>query len=630
MQQIRKSAWSRFLAQLLTVALLTPYLFLSVGEAEAQMGRSVTAVVVLPIADQSGHSSDLIVREATAAVALALEDTREFLVSSSADIEREMSSLGMRFPLGTAEQLRLGKWMRVDKVLTGTVTAASVDAKTGRARVDIQIKMLDVEIGEYLDGAIESITTSAVPGWTGEASQVLNEALRNAAESAVSKMLGSRVQSGTVELVDDRGNININLGFDDGIVDGSDLLVIRPTWQPDLEELIGRRVGVISITNAQAKMSIAKRKEGGTPRTGDKIYRIYKPIELAMREARGKKMKNTGKMTAGILLLAGLLGIARGSHTSSPSSMTGGLTQARPGAQPFVRLTLYTGHSAGEPTHGWLFFRAANNPDFPAVPQFLIDAIPGKRLNFYSDDPFEARVVENFSIEFQYFGIGRDLEDGDVEVSYNKMPLTRGTSYYYRVCRVTDPQFPPGTNPPIGTAQAIEPTTPEINPSPDWSIISRPSPSYGPITFFTPPIQSLPTDGAANLTAQDITFSWQPSTGANEYIVQVFPGNDPDGIRSPILQSAPTRSTGATIMSSTIRGPFQSGQQYWWRVGARRTGDVSMPLNQLTGQAGWLFSDMRSFNVADGPPPPPGTSDTVNRPVPSHRGLWGTGRGSQR
>jgi hypothetical protein len=634
MQQLRTSWVGKRLAWWMIVALLAPYLTAGTVPALAQGGiKSVTTVAVVPFTDLTRSNTDMGSREMTAAVALALEDSREFVVTSTSDLEREMKALGLRAPLSSAQQIRLGQRLRVDKVLEGELVSLSIDSRTGSGRAEVRIRLLDVGVGEYLDGAVGSVVTRPIPGWTGDSGRVLHEVVRSAAEEAISKMLGSRVRRGSVDLVDDLGNINISLGMDDGVTVGTDFLVMRPVWQPDLEEVIFRRVGIIRVSTADSSLSIAASLQGSMPSTGDRIYRIYKPVAVAAKEAKSKSMKKGGQLVAGMLLLLGLVSIGTGSTTSSASSLTASLSQVRPGADPVVRLTIATGNTAREKTHGYLIFRAANNPDFPAIASYLIDAVPGRSLTYYSDEPFTMRVVEDFEINFQYRSEEGDIEDGSVTVSYNDLPLVRGNRYYYKVSRITDPLYPPGTNPPIGTAQMgtrqLEPIEdPEIDADPDNRVISLASPAAGPITFYVPPTLSSPTANATNQPTTNVSFTWTPVTGANEYIVQVFPGSDPDGVRSPIFQSLPMRETGGAVMSTTIAGPFSASDEYWWRVGARQTSDPRHPVNQMTGLSGWLYSSMRRFTTAPTPPPPPGTA-TV-QPLPSRdRGPWGTGRRSR-
>lgn len=628
MQQLRRSTVSRAISVLLVAALLTPQCLVYLSGVSAQPGQNVPAVAVIPFQDMTGMGTPALMREATAAAALALEDSKEYVVTSTADLDREMLALRLQAPLSLAQQVRIGERLHVEKVLVGTLDALGVDCATGRAHVQLRLQLLDVAIGEYLDGAAVDTWTKAIPGFNGDVAQVTHEALREAAEAGINKMLSSTVRRGTVELVDDQGNININLGTNDGLEVGSELLVVRPTWQPDVEQVVMRRVGTIRVADVEANMATANTTEGGVPTTGDRIYRIYKPVSVLQAEAKSRKIKNTGRLIAGLLLLVGIVSVATGPTTTTPSGINScRLVQQAPGANPAVRLEFRTPSTARDATHGFLIFRAANNPDFPAVARYLIDMIPGF-TTVYSDDPFENSVTQDAEVTFQFVdntgGSQGALTDGSVTATFIHPAQVPGNRYFYRLRRISDPLAAPGSNPPIGSAQAG--VVPIITPTPDWSIITEPSNACGPVTFFTVPIQSTPANGATNLPTSNITFSWQATTGANEYIVEVFPSTDPDGLNSPILQSAVIRSTGSTVLSTVISGPFNSSATYYWRVGARQSADPEKPLNAQTNREGWLYSAIRSFTTTTSPPPPPGSSTAQPRPVPArHGGWWGGG-----
>ncbi|MEI6501552.1 MAG: fibronectin type III domain-containing protein, partial [Armatimonadota bacterium] len=625
MQQLRKSTVSRAISVLLAAALLIPQCLVYVSGAAAQQGQNVPAVTVVPFQDLTGKASVALLREATAASALALEDSKEYLVTSIADLDRELAALRLAPPLSQAQQARLGERLHVEKVLMGSVAGLAVDARTGRAHVELHLMMLDVSIGEYLDGGAVAIDTNAIPGFNGDVSQVTHEALRAAAEAAVSKMLSSSVRRGAVELVDDQGNINVNLGTSDGIEVGTELLVMRPTWQPDVEQVIMRRVGIIRVSEIESNLSVARATEGSIPTSGDRIYRLYKPYSVVQAEQRSQKIKNSGKMIAGLLLLLGLAAMVNGPTTTTPSGVSScQLVQGASGQSPFVQIKFRTGSTGSSKTHGFLVFRSSNNPDFPAVAQYLVEMIQGF-ATAYTDDPARNDTTTGMTVPFQYLDTTTStgaLTAGNVTATFIHPSMVEGTRYFYRVRRISDPLANPGSNPPIGTAQTVIPI---ITPTPDWRVITEASNSAGPVTFFTVPLLSAPTSGQSNLLTTGVTFSWQTVTGANEYIVEVFPSTDPTGQQSPVLQSAVQRSTGTTIMSTTLNGPFSASTSYYWRVGARQSADPSKP--QSGNKTGWLYSEIRTFSTSTTPPPPPGSSTTAqSRKMPVRQGgFWGAG-----
>ncbi len=495
MQQLRRNSVSRGVTYLLVVVMLAPQsLFLMPAHAQTA-GQNVPAVAVIPFQDATGKAGAALMREATAAAALALEDSKEYVVISTTDLEREMTALHLTPPLSIAQQARLGERLHADKVLIGSLANLAVDSASGRARAELHLMLLDVPIVEYLDGAVSQIETRAIPGFAGDVAAVTHEALREVAEDAVTKMLSSTVRRGTVELVDDQGNVNINLGTDDGLQVGSELLVMRPTWQPDVEQVIMRRVGVIRLMDVESDMSVARKAEGSLPTTGDRLYRIYKPVSAQQVVARQKKIKSGVQLVAAGLLLLGLVAVATGPTSASASRITAaGLAQESPGEDPVVRLDLATNNTASDKTKGWLVFRAGA-PGFAPVAAYLVDAIPGQRLRNWADEPWEYRVIEDMEITFQYLQEG-EVEDGSVTVSFNDRPLERGSRYYYQVRRIIEPLARPGENPPIEGAQ-VEETDPQIETDPDDRVLSDATEVAGPVTFFTPPQLSAPENGSS-------------------------------------------------------------------------------------------------------------------------------------
>ena len=164
MQYIRRNAMMRKLVYFLIAAIILPC-GMSFGQrtVSSGVGRSVTSCVVLPFANATGHDDPVLPEKAAAAVALSLEGSREFLVTSTLDLNREMAALGIQSPVSKLEQMRLGEALRVEKVLTGTIGELSVNKGTGQARCSIEIKMLDVGVQDFLDGAVATTPCAQQP-----------------------------------------------------------------------------------------------------------------------------------------------------------------------------------------------------------------------------------------------------------------------------------------------------------------------------------------------------------------------------------------------------------------------------------------------------------------------------------
>ena len=633
MQQLRRNHVSRVVSYVLIAALLATQGLICLP-AQAQVGQNVPAVTVVPFQDETGQAGPANMREATAAAALSLEDSREYVVTSTTDLDRELQALRMQPPLSTPEQIRLGQRLHADKVLVGRLAALQVDSKSGRARVELHLMLLDVGIGEYLDGAISSIETKAIPGFNGDVTSVVHEALRQAADAAVTSMLSTTVRRGSVDLVDDLGNININLGSDDGIGVGSDLLVMRPVWQPDVEQVILRRVGVIRVADLESNLSVARVVEGSVPSTGDRVFRIYKPISAQKVEARGRSIKKGLELVAAVGLLFGLFAVATGGTTASPSRLSCALAQDGNGSVPDILLTIDTSQIAEQKTHGWLIYRS-NGSSVSAIPGNLIDVFRGSGdLPFYDDDPAVRNAQTSPSNMTFTFVKGDGEVTATLTATYNHPALVAGSKYYYRVQRFMEPLQNPGANAPIAALQIVPP-----NPNPTLTVtppeaLSDASAPCGQVTYFLPPRQLIPGDYPAidaqsrptDLADPSSNFDWAPTTGANDYIVQLFPATDPDGLGSPIRQSEVVRSTSAANLTKNLSGGSLDGDTYYfWRVGARLSTDPTFPIFKPTGVSAWLYSTMRKFKTVYMPPAQVGG---VTPRVPTgHAGPWGSSRG---
>lgn len=633
-QYMRKNSRCRRLVFVLIVAIVLPYSVSFSQVAPPMRGAKVTSCAVLPFTNRTGHDDPLLPKKASAALTLALEDSEEFLVTSTLDLDRAMKATGVTLPASEAAQARLGVALRIDKILTGTIGELSVNARDGRARCSIEIKMFDVMTQAYLDGAMATATTAPIPGWSGDVTQVINEAMRAAAEMAVTNMFARRVQRGSVDIVTDQGDVNVSLGIGDGVVVGTEMLVMRPTWSADLEKVVFRRVGKIRIGEVLTNMAWARVIDGATPRTGDKIYRLYKGPVRQKKEQRSKSVKKTAQIIAAFGLLLGIYAIGSGSSTATSSHITGNLSQATGGADPTVILQVHSSNTELERTHGYVIYRAANNPYFPLSPITMIDVLQARRLpsDKYSDDPYLTEYIEDFEFTFTYLVEEGEEEDADVEASWNHVAMIPGAKYYYCVRRIIEPLRRAGYNPPIATAQEEEPVEPTLEIDVEGGeALSAASNHFGPITFFTPPQLSSPANGAPNQSVSNVRFTWQVTTGADLYKMELFGPNDPSGRADRYWESSELRAgAGLTVMSTSynVADPaagLTPDTTYYWRVGARTSGDVASPFNRNLNKAGWLYSAMREFHTAVLPPGPLSAGqDDGHKPATRKPGFFGS------
>ena len=342
-------------------------------------------------------------------------------------------------------------------------------------------------------------------------------------------------------------------------------------------------------------------------------------------------MKNMRRRELVVVLLLGALLALSGcgggddqngdAGAGGTTAISSGLSQATSGANPTVLLVTQTSQTALDATHGWVIYRAANNPYFPATPSNIIDVFQGRRLssNTYSDDPYLTQYVEDAGFTYSYLGADGE-EQATVTAAYNHYAMALGTRYYYAIQRIIDPLHRPGYNPPNFTQQALalvspqqaaSPVTPELHVEVDsGQPLSDVSAHFGPVTFFSPPLQSGPYNGAPNQVVTNVRFTWQSSVGADTYNVELFGPSDPQGRSGPYWTSGHIQSGGGSAVMSASYYVADAGagltpaSTYYWRVGTRASGDAAYPSNRDLGKVGWLYSAMRSFTTSATPPAP--------------------------
>lgn len=608
MHRLHGSRTWKYVALYVAATMIVPYAVVSfpaVAEAQAQPVVESASVIVLPIRDTDGSIDSVLSQKATDALALAMEGSGQYSITSKMDLERELAALSLDPPLSIVEQMRLGERLAVDQVATGEITELHINERTGEATIGLSVGLLDVEIGEHLNGANLKTVTKIIPGWQGEESRVINDAVREIAELAVSELLRNRVEVGYVTSVNEFGVATFSLGHDDALQSGMEMMLLRPVWQRDLEQIMMVKVGAYLVDEVGARTSKMTALGEGRARIGDRVYRLYRGPERAEAEKRKSSHQQTITVALGLLALFGVVTVATGpSSDDAPVGVRSFLFQQAPGDEAVIRVSVpERSIPLEDQIFAWLFFRAETQ-NFSLMPDKLVGAVLESRLpnNVWDDGPeFETFEVER---EFTFLTPEGDEEDGSIELLFHHWALQPGHTYFHRVQRVIEPIRRAGSGSPITTGQVVDLDDPEINVDPDEALSEGSTPTSG-VTYFTPPVLQSPESGAQNQSTSSVTFTWNATLGANQYVLQVFPEDDPEGQRSPRYQAEIRQDTGGT-MFYTINDTFASNSRFYWRVGARRTGEP-LPVNRL-GQAGWIFSDIRTFTTAAAPPPPPGTT----------------------
>ncbi len=316
-------------------------------------------------------------------------------------------------------------------------------------------------------------------------------------------------------------------------------------------------------------------------------------------------MRNTC-LPAALIVIAALMAGCSGTD-DGPDTQQGDwayLHQQTLGAAPTIRLHLdQPSVPLEDQIFGWLFYRSANQRYFSLTARYLVDALFEARLpGGYWDDGPSGEALREIDREFRYTSPIGDEETVSVTVAWDDPALRPGVRYYHRVQRIVEPMARAGSGAPI--AQALSPAqTAQIDVDPADALSKGSTPTPG-VTYISPPVLQLPRDGTPDRSTTKLSFEWSAAAGADQYVLQVFPSDDPTGERNPSYQKT-LRRTATGTMRHTFESALEPGTRFYWRVGARKSGEA-LPVNQQLLQRGWVYSSMRGFTTAQAPPPPPG------------------------
>ncbi len=615
---------------IIILILLSACLLAALPAALFAQGRDVATTAVITFRDRSGRQSRLLEEKATDAVVLALADCKEFLVTPAADVERELRALALTPPLSITQAVRLGRRMDVTSVTTGEILQATVNQATGSAAVRLQIQMVDVAAEEVLDGAVAAMTTPSRPGWQGTEADILNEALRQAAEQTVARMLATRVRRGTIEAVVSSGNCEINLGAQDGVKPGMKMVVMRPLYIRDLEKVVLRNIGRVEVAEAQADICYATPHANVAPRTGDLVLRVYEPESQMIKLQAKKRGKDFLIVAVAAALGAAIVSIAAGGNVNSPgAAIISYLNQSGMGATSVIRVQ----YTRPDKANGHLLFRgeyAGFPPDAPYLVEVSAPPNGEETLSFMDDVP-QSIAQQSRTITVAFVDESGEWATETVDVTWTHPALAQGQPYFHRIRRVTKPKLPPGSNPPVATGGnhiAQDPTN-VITQSSQFPMISQPTNLAGPVTYIIPSQLVLPpVSGPPQNPNGPIDFEWAPTLGADDYMLELFPVTDPSGLGQPAYRRTGIRPVGSgniTFSLTPVPGDLAPNSVYFWRVGARNSLEATdRPKGQGIPRVGfgqntirgYVLSEMRSFQTAPSPPPTPLTRKGGKRILP--------------
>lgn len=596
--------------------------------AQPAPGKEITHVVVLPVVDRTvTHAvTPAVLEKATAAVALALEDSGQFTVASTSDLRREIDSLSVRPPFNQDTKLRLAEKLHADRVITGYLEGIQIDSSTGSGTARIEIESLDVAAEAVTGGGVGEGQIKPVPGWVGDSDAIINQVLRDAAEDAVGQMQVHRVRRGFVESIDDQGLIHLNLGVADGLRVGDELVIMRGIWERELEKTELHKIGVMRITQIDADRSGGTSVSGMPPRTGDRAYVLYQPATAMAAIERGHKITRASRVLAAIALGVGIVAVAMGGN---PSGVQGNLSAPGGECEPTstvqtsgllgaVQVDVFQNGNVPDPSqvHGYIIYRGTSQFLDVSNADNIVEVMDQSYPGSWTDDQTDTADIE-FNKSWSYVnGSGSSSSTtASADIVYNHHALIPGNTYYYRVRRIVSPyvvQLPISnsgsgsgtTTASVHPAQVTFATTSQTYTPDETSVLSEPSGPLGPVTVIDPVVPVEPLNGSTTINPQQITFSWNlgtpPSVGnasSARYVLVVYNASN---LNTPIYESTPQVPT-STTMTVNVQDPngtiFTGGTSYVWEVGHYVQGEA-----RAKNTLGLVMSRQFTFTTVNMPP----------------------------
>lgn len=634
-----EAPWMRLCARAVLTGWLLPLLFAlftslgaGIQPASAQDVAGQT-VVVLDFATPNG-TDPLLGRKAADALAVELQRTGEFSVVSRQRLLDEVGKqAGLQPPFNDTAQIRLGQALGASSVFSGEIAAINVvPGQSARAR--IVVRQLDATTGDYINGTqnIESTEQKL----TSVANEILvDEAINKSAFSAVRSLRQTNLPSGNV-LNTTLNEYELSIGTRNGVGLGQRYSVLRDIRNETRGVTERLKIGEVTIRRVEADQSTAVLTGGGLQgvRTGDRVRQIFTasqtPISLSAnsvssnpvsatppnRTAGGGIARSKGaKGLFGLLALAGLglfAGLGGGGSNSSPTA--GQPYESDPtGVRPTAALNFSSGFTGvdkslqGESVVAYLIYRGTSASFSPAVQnlQAVIDARSvrnGQNIPF--SDPLIAtqttlrqKVVitatasttgatglgASVSVNFTNADVtgtdNQNVTQSTATFEFTQRPLEIGTTFYYRIGRITAARVSNNTTATVNLALTQSPTS---------TTTGGYTPLLRPLIVSSVPDPSDTTTFAYNLSNFSVRLNAQPdidqlnsdfnytfrinsnvATGVDIFRVQVSTSsNFSESTTFTSADTAPTtpNSTGDVVLNfgqiqipNTTRNQFSNG-----------------------------------------------------------------------
>lgn len=577
----------RAICILCITALMMPIFTTLTVVSPASAQDAVTELAVIDFTNASQMQNDIYTFMATDAVVVELLRSGRYNIIPSEVVKSKMEEMGLRDKGERASKVilnedayqRIGREIGVQAVLSGEIKAVEFDSKKGQASVRIGVRIMDVESGEWMNGALATgVSNKRIGDTSGKENDLIIEAINDAAAKAVSAMVKYIIPFATVMGNLTYNEVLLNKGKQQGIHDGMEMIVTRRS------EAGGREtVGKIRVTTTSTSDSIAKVIEAPKGvKAEDHAMAVFKlprdtgrGVAAPVTDAK-EKIASKGRTIIGLAVLVGLLAMVGTGKRGGPG---GGAIAMSVGASDIQVVT-----GGGGNLIAW------NTPPMIAdvnIEEYHIWRDSAGNLGGF---PIFAGNLEasplNSSIGNYHHHIIDSITGGDIawvipsadatttETPTNSpasIPVTQpGESHVYSVSCLYRREVPGGTGQTITQYWETLPTI------------------AGRATYLTEPELISPGDwtGTQELALSNITFTFYGVKGATDYVIEV--SSTPDFQRTNtwvnnFTQLTPDEGliisktyTNVLSLSAELSG-VPSGNVLWWRVGAKSSYDTNAP-----------------------------------------------------
>ncbi|MCC2670795.1 MAG: hypothetical protein K0Q72_3266, partial [Armatimonadetes bacterium] len=313
MRTFRSNSRCRWLAWMLMVALVAPYLVLA-KPARAQV--TAPNVYVLDFNNKTKVGGQLLGRLAAAQTSLQLSESDNWFVIPDAQVQRRIQELNLQTPFDRPARVQIANGIDATGAVYGSVLEARVTGQpTPQAYVKLQVVVEDITTGVLINGAVAEGASTPRMGFTGDADILLEEALGKAAFKARESMDRFRLPEGTVLNTTVVGGVDgremealMNIGARQGVRRGMEMIVTRQ------RQLVGR-MKVVAVDADISTGTVLENTQGVRPE--DRVTAIFNFADFGGPKARSGKR---AMAEDGIQIASAKTGVKLASREDDPAA----------------------------------------------------------------------------------------------------------------------------------------------------------------------------------------------------------------------------------------------------------------------------------------------------------------------